>query len=64
MAKIITFTINEDASVTADAQGFQGTGCAEAIAGMMRPLGGKKIDGGHKPEYHQCIVEHIKVGGA
>lgn len=62
MAKTITFTINEDASVTADAQGFHGQGCAEAIAKMMAALGGEKVSGGHKPEYHQNVATQIKAG--
>ena len=53
MAKILTFTINADATVTGDAQGFQGTGCAKALTNMFAALGGQKIDGGYKPEYHE-----------
>lgn len=62
MAKILTFTINADATVTGDAQGFQGTGCAEALTNMFAALGGQKIDGGYKPEYHEHCATQIKAG--
>jgi hypothetical protein len=63
LAKIITFTINEDATVTGDAEGFQGRGCAEALSKMMEALGGEQVSAGHKPEYHQNVATQIKVGG-
>jgi hypothetical protein len=63
MAKIMTFTINNDGTVTGDAEGFQGKGCAEALAGMMNALGGEQVSAGHKPEYHQNVATQIKVGG-
>jgi hypothetical protein len=63
MARILTFTINNDATVTGDAEGFNGTGCVEALSNMFAALGGEKISGGHKPEYHQKVATQIKVGG-
>jgi hypothetical protein len=63
MAKIITFTINADATVTGDAEGFQGRGCAETLSKMMEVLGGEQVNAGHKPEYHQNVATQIKVGG-
>ena len=60
--KIMTFTINNDATVTGDAEGFQGKGCAEALAGMMNALGGEQVNAGHKPEYHQNVATQIKAG--
>jgi len=62
MAKIITCTINEDATITADASGFQGKGCAEVLEKLLSAVG-EKVSGGHKPEYHQNVVQQIKVGG-
>lgn len=61
MAKTIICTINEDGSVTADAAGFQGRGCAEVLAKLLAAIG-TKIDGGHKPEYHQNVQTQIKAG--
>ena len=62
MARILTFTINADATVTGDATGFNGKGCVESLTNMLKALGGQKIDGGHKPEYHQNVVTQIKAG--
>jgi hypothetical protein len=59
--KLLTFTINEDATITGDAQGFQGCGCTELLEKMLNALG-DKISGGHKPEYHQNVVTPIKAG--
>jgi len=61
MARIITCTINEDATITADASGFQGVGCAEVLSKLLNALG-EKVSGGHKPEYHQNIQTQIKAG--
>jgi hypothetical protein len=61
--KLLTFTINEDATVTGDAEGFQGKGCAETLSRMLEALGGEQLDAGHKPEYHQNVATQIKVGG-
>ena len=61
MAKIITCMIEDDGSVTADASGFQGKGCAEVLEKLLSALG-EKVSGGHKPEYHQNIQTQIKAG--
>lgn len=61
MAKILTFTINEDATITGDAQGFQGCGCTEMLDKILSALG-DKISTVHKPEYHQNVVSQIKAG--
>lgn len=61
MAKIITVTINEDATLTADAEGFHGCGCTEKLDQLLGALG-DKVSGGHKPEYHQNVVAQIKAG--
>ncbi len=64
MAKIITCTIEDDASVTADASGFQGNGCVEVLDKLLRAIG-TKVSAGHKPEYHQNVTAQtqIKIGG-
>ena len=62
MARILTFTINKDATVTGEAEGFHGQGCAEALTNMFAALGGQKIDGGYKPEYHEHCATKIKAG--
>lgn len=59
--KIITCTINDDGSVTADAAGFQGKGCVETIAKLLSVLGGETISAGHKPEYHQNVTQATKL---
>lgn len=61
MAKILTFTINEDATITGDATGFHGKGCVEILDKVLSALG-DKMSGGHKPEYHQNVVTQIKAG--
>jgi hypothetical protein len=59
--KIVTCTIHNDATITADATGFQGTGCAAVLEKLLGALG-TKISGGHKPEYHQNVQTQIKAG--
>ena len=61
MAKIVTCTIEDDGSVTADAAGFQGKGCAEILDKLLTAIG-TKISAGHKPEYHQNVTTQIKAG--
>lgn len=62
MAKIVTCTIEDDCSVTADASGFAGKGCAEVLSKLMAALGGQVVTEGHKPEYHQNVGTQIKAG--
>lgn len=59
--KIITCTINDDGSVTADAAGFHGKGCEAAIASLLKVLGGETVAKGHKPEYHQNVTTQTKL---
>ena len=60
MAKIIVCTIEDDASVTADASGFQGHGCAEVLDKLLSAIG-TKISAGHKPEYHQNVTTQTQI---
>jgi hypothetical protein len=59
--KMITCTIEEDGSVTADAAGFHGKGCTEVLEKLLAAIG-SKVSGGHKPEYHQNVQTQIKAG--
>lgn len=59
--RIITCTIEDDGSVTADAAGYHGKGCEAAIAALLAVLGGETIVKGHKPEYHQNVTNATKL---
>lgn len=59
--KLITCTIEDDGTVTADAAGFSGCGCTEVLGKLLAAIG-TKVSGGHKPEYHQNVQTQIKAG--
>jgi hypothetical protein len=63
MAKIITCTIEDDGSISADAAGFHGKDCEAVLEQLLSALG-TKVSAGHKPEYHQNVpaTAQIKAG--
>ena len=58
--KLITCTIEDDGSVTADASGYHGKGCESVLAKLLAAIG-TKISAGHKPEYHQNVQTGTKL---
>ena len=59
--KQITVTVHEDGTVSAEADGFQGVGCLEALREVLGGLGDEKLLR-PKPEYFQVPKREEKWG--
>lgn len=51
----VMVTISTIGAVTVEAQGFQGSGCAEATGRIRQALGGKTDKDEKKPEFYASV---------
>ena len=60
MAKI-QLKIAKGGKVTAEALGFQGTSCEDALKALLNALGAKDLQAENKPEYYETAGQQTQL---